>query len=881
MSKFMDSQVTEERFTEPSSNNFLVTWKNILWWCGIFILPIIVLFVILWKDAIYPFGQQSFLTADLKNQYFDFYAWFQRVLSGDASLFYSLGQNGGNNSWGVFSYYLASPFNLLVAFFPKDRITDFVILITALRFGCMQVSWTWYLQKRFQLHRFWSVLFALSFVWGSWSATNVRNTIWTDALILLPMVMYGVWCLVTSLRWKNFSLALALLICSNWYMGYMTVFFLLFFFLFELYWAKKSLSYAYISQAILRFFSAMGIALCCDSWIFVPSVAQRIPSWSNRYSAGILIVLFIMLGICVFITQKHPGKLESERTGKVLLILYTAGVCLLVFYIFSQVVCSKIFGTQPELTTSKSYIIRGFIPFMWEVDRVPQLFCSTLVNIFIIIFFINRTIPRRQRLIVGAMTAALLLFVISRTGEYIWCGFRVPHGFYSRPALFVSVFFIWIAAASCSMMQTEFAHRFAYKRFFNVVPIVQALLAMVLFSEVLFVSAYEWVSLYGGYTQPGHDAYIGSSETSLTSILTRQSNDAFWRLGKTFTRSFLAAQNEGMAQGYATIQSYTSSSSRAPIDLYTSLGHGRFGSFWDTYENAYPLVDSLFGIRYVASDVNVPSWYIDTGITEITDQGNTAHIYENPYALGFGYPVSEDILSYQVGFDPGESIGSNQARYLSAVLGKKSDIYTEITPNVVSQTADNAYQFNLSLTTDDYVYVDTDCLLANPIVTVDGTTDTKNGWFVRTGMVYVGSAGMHTITVSADGLTDPSLVKFYAIDAEKLKSELSSLAKHQLTTSVYEDGHIVASGTYDKEQLVLLNVPYDSGWKVTINGEKSRLLPAADGAVSAVWMPAGTSTLELTYMSPGFIAGCITSGISLLSLLVVYIVRKRKSSQFV
>ena len=58
---------------------------------------------------VYPFGDNSFLTGDLKYQYIDFFAWFRRVLLGEANLRYSFSQGLGMNTWGLYSYYLASP----------------------------------------------------------------------------------------------------------------------------------------------------------------------------------------------------------------------------------------------------------------------------------------------------------------------------------------------------------------------------------------------------------------------------------------------------------------------------------------------------------------------------------------------------------------------------------------------------------------------------------------------------------------------------------------------------------------------------------------------------------------------------------------------------
>lgn len=85
---------------------------------------------------------ESFLTADLRYQYFDLFAWFRRVLLGETSAFYLANTGLGTNSWGFVSYYLSSPFNRLLPLFDERHLTLFFWTITALNLGCAQVSAT-------------------------------------------------------------------------------------------------------------------------------------------------------------------------------------------------------------------------------------------------------------------------------------------------------------------------------------------------------------------------------------------------------------------------------------------------------------------------------------------------------------------------------------------------------------------------------------------------------------------------------------------------------------------------------------------------------------------------------------------------------------------
>lgn len=54
-------------------------------------------------------------------QYLDFFSYFKDVLSGENSLIYTFSKTLGGSNIAVFSYYLASPFNLLIIFLKKQN----------------------------------------------------------------------------------------------------------------------------------------------------------------------------------------------------------------------------------------------------------------------------------------------------------------------------------------------------------------------------------------------------------------------------------------------------------------------------------------------------------------------------------------------------------------------------------------------------------------------------------------------------------------------------------------------------------------------------------------------------------------------------------------
>lgn len=75
-----------------------------------------------------PFGSKSLAVMDADIQYLDFFSYFKDVLSGKNTIGYTFGKTLGGSNIAVFSYYLSSPFNLLLFFSATSNCTLFSIL---------------------------------------------------------------------------------------------------------------------------------------------------------------------------------------------------------------------------------------------------------------------------------------------------------------------------------------------------------------------------------------------------------------------------------------------------------------------------------------------------------------------------------------------------------------------------------------------------------------------------------------------------------------------------------------------------------------------------------------------------------------------------------
>lgn len=504
--------------TRPNNS----TLKNVAFYVACFAFSVAFFVALSAAGHVYPFGDNSFLTNDLKYQYIDFFAWFRRVLLGEASLRYSFSQGLGMNTWGLYSYYLASPFNLLCALFPADKLTLFVFVISALKLGCIHISSAWYVQKRFGLPKPAAFLLSLSFTFCSWTISNLRNPLWIDCLIMLPICAYGCHELIRKQRMIRLVIATALNVMFCWYTTYISILFLCIFVLVEFvdYVAEEGFSWKLMLDRALRFAGAIALGLLLSAWTFLPTI------------------------------------LAMSKGGPVLAL-------------------------GPLLKTNLKSLIRGFLPCMWvSNESTPQFYCGIIMMLLAVSLLVNRTVSIKTRIATLVVTIILVASSVLSPLEYIWCGMRVPNGFYSRTAFLLSFFTLWTAGYALQPLKNQPKLRQAYRPVV-IMPLL-ALTAIELFANAHVI----WNQLYVGYSEEANSTYVTTVTDTITAIQD-QTSASFYRIDRTTTRVDSAALNEGLALGYNQLSSYSSANNPQAIALLNSLGYSSVGEFSTVMPNPF------------------------------------------------------------------------------------------------------------------------------------------------------------------------------------------------------------------------------------------------------------------------------------------------------
>lgn len=775
------------------------TFKNAAFYAACFVFSVALFVALAAAGHIYPFGDNSFLADDLKYQYIDFFSWFHRVLLGEANLRYSFSQGLGMNTWGLYSYYLASPFNLLCALFPADKLTLFIFAITALKLGCIHISTAWYVQKRFDLSKPAAFLLSLSFTFCSWTISNLRNPLWIDCLILLPICAYGCRELIRRRRMIRLVIATALNVMFCWYTAYISILFLCIFVLVEFvdYVAEEGFSWKLTLDRALRFAGAIALGLLLSAWTFLPTI------------------------------------LAMSRGGPVLAL-------------------------GPLLKTSLKSLIRGFLPCMWvSNESTPQFYCGIIMMLLAVSLLVNRTVSIKTRIATLVVTIILVASSVLSPLEYIWCGMRVPNGFYSRTAFLLCFFALWAAGYTLQILKDQPKLRQAYRP--AVILPLLALTAIELFANAHVV----WNQLYAGYSENTNRAYVATA-TNTIATTTERDSAPFYRIDRTTTRADSAALNEGLALGYNQLSSYSSANNPQAIALLNSLGYSSVGEFSTRYAEPILAVDALLGVKYAIAE-QAPAGYV---MAKANQPESATAVYENPYALSVGITASNDIQNSTL---EGENPFEKQNDLYSKILGRKVELYTKIEA-AKTEDGESLKQWSVTLPAGSigYLYINKDTSAGSywPVaLTIDQRSINNEAWRFDNNIRQIADASdapsQHTVSIGvAEGYTDmpqDNEPVFYALNLDVFEQIISELKTSEFIPTVFEDGRIEGEYTAKDDGNLLLSVPYDEGWNVTVNGTAAELTPAADKGLSSLNMQKGANRIVMTYKTPGALAGLAVS----------------------
>lgn len=485
---------------------------------GVYIVPFfvtaIMLLAIFYKVGIYPFGERSLLIWDLRWQYIQFFSWFKQVLTGGGNLFYSFNTGMGSNMIGLFGYYLASPLNLLVLVFEDIQI--FVLVLTILKLALAASASAFFIRNRFtSIDNLWVIVLATCYGMMSYGISQKCNLMWLDALIMLPLICWGIFKLITQNKRTFLFVSVLIMVICNWYMAYMCCLFSVAYFFFELFCAGEKKKYI---TTIVRYGVTMFLAVMGSMVLFLPTAMNLLQGKGIENT-----------------TDYTPG--------------FHIGIKTLIKGVLPGVQMQKAFGTESQ----------GIM-----------LFCGTFVLFCTAAYFLSKRSLKEKFL-----SAVMMIFlVVSATFiplENVWNGFRKANSYYCRFSFIISFFIIYLAAA-----YLEKGAKLFYKKWFRSIVCVW-LSVELLFNGYSIVRSYAPVegNTYSEYDKQQKERFTGLETSDSDFFRTEQASLA----GEDKGANYLGVFNEGLQYGYHSFATYTSTINSALTELYHKCGYHDYYKF--------------------------------------------------------------------------------------------------------------------------------------------------------------------------------------------------------------------------------------------------------------------------------------------------------------
>ena len=242
------------------------------WYFAAFFLPAAILFAAYAVFKAYPFGDNSALVLDLNGQYVYYYEAYRDAFWGDGSFIYDWSRNLGGEMFGIFAYYLASPFMLIIYILPRSMMPLSIMIMQLCKVGTASVTFRFFLKKisPVQPKTVSLIVFPTVYSLMSYMVVQLMDPMWLDALILLPLICVGVNKLVNNGTMLPYIIPLTLMFISHFYIGYMVGIFTFMYFCYTCLSKEGRKLPEHFFKKFGYFCLGTLVALMCAAFVLIP-----------------------------------------------------------------------------------------------------------------------------------------------------------------------------------------------------------------------------------------------------------------------------------------------------------------------------------------------------------------------------------------------------------------------------------------------------------------------------------------------------------------------------------------------------------------------------------------------------------------------------------
>ena len=820
--------------------------KNNIYVLYTLLLSILIILVFFYINNITPFGSKDFTVIDFYHQYFPMTSELINRILNSKTLLFSF--NGSLPFIRNLYNYLSSPFNILLLPFKDNLSTGFSLLI-AIKAVLASTTICYYLTKNIK-NSILSIPISISYGFSSYYIAYHWNIMWLDGMIFLPLIILGLEKIIKENKSLLYIITLSISIFSNYYIGYMICIFT--FIYFQFYYL---LNYKFnIKDFLIKF----------KNYILYSIISIGIISI-------VVIPIYFSLSSISATKDTFPSIFETEFN--------------IINFILNNFSLSK-----PTALISEN------IP-------LPNTSSSLLIFILIPLFFINKNINKKEKILYALLLLTLFLCMHNTFINFIWHGFHFPNDLPYRQSfiyIFITIIIAYKSLINIKYINTKkllitltvfilliiLSKIIKFDNLQNKVLIINTILLIIYFTILIIniknkkYTQFALITIVAIETciscvyniKPDHNGKdLDNSIKNYQYIknILPQENE-FYRIEKINRDTY----NDPALNNYYGISVFSSMTYEDISKLQRKLGNGsnNINSYY--YNLQTPIYNSMFNIKYLVGKFN----YNKSFYKENKNEG----IKEYKYPLSIAYKVNNNIKNWDTSsnnpFTVQESFIKESTGF-DNMFNKLNINFKDIVPEITN----NGYFINSRICSinlendrngDVYLYIDSNNLSS---ILVNGES-----YFIATNEPYIINLGYFSkyddINVTMYfNYGDTSYNEFniyaYSFNENNFKKAYNSLNDEILNISSFKENHIKGYINLKESGVIFTSIPYDNSWKIKVDNKYIDFYKIGESYIGFN-LNEGYHNIEFIYKTKGLKTGAIISTISLISTIYLYIKKK-------
>lgn len=818
-------------------------------------IPIMILSIVYYKNGIYWGSEKTILASDAYPQLSNFLASFHNVMHGKQSIFYTWYGSLGLNYWSLAAYYLNGLFSPLVYFFDNAEIADTFYLLTLIKFGAIGGSFWLFARNTFALSKWLFTGLSISYSLMGFSVAYSPMLMWLDAIMYLPLVIWGIHRLMDKHKSGLLFVSYLLLFLSNFYLAFMIGVFS-----FLYYWVRYGTNPVRYKDSILPYAVTAILAGGASMVTILPAVIDL--SSNGESLTKIDQFLTPDTGPWDLVVKSMTGTYDTAKFEGApfiyisLLFLLFAG-----FYFFSKRICLRnklLYGGLFLFLVVSVYIQP--LNLFWHGLHAPNmlLFRFSFLLSFLVLVLAGYGLEVFEENAIDSLLNSAIVLISLFLAAFLLAN-RKRYDYFSGRNILITLVFITIYFGLAFLLVKK-------SNWKNILFITMLLLIIGEMGSNSYAIvqgiAKDWVyPERKGYTQKYRDIQTLVEKTK------KEQN-----IGYRMTNLNPISTNESFNFGYSGVSMFSSIRNRHSSMYLNELGFRSEGTNLNiNYLNNTLIMDSLLGIRYNLANNN-PNKF---GFKKEAQKGEYS-LYKNEYALPLGIVTDKGIFADGAVHNQTtllDYLAESQTTFASFTEPKEVShenvsvqeegpvvYYSEETPQ-----AKKIINWSIAVPAHSQAYLslyDANDYSITSKTKVDITVEkeaTRTYQMKDVGQYYdlgyYEQAKTIQVKVAFSGSPLVSILKpdVLLLNTEAFKTTIEKIRKKDVAIEI-SGRKAQAQVDLAKEQVIMTTIPYDQGWSVTIDGKKASITNFK-GAFLSVCVPKEKHKIEFVFLPKGFSIG--------------------------